>query len=75
MAENREHDGKICTVQYGILYGAGIKEHYPYGTRERNSSVFYQGSDGKDADPETTPGQIGVPRQRSSDLVRFGKFE
>jgi hypothetical protein len=60
MAENREHDGKICTVQYRILYGVGVKEHYPYGTHERNSGAFYQGTDGKDIDPETTPGQIGV---------------
>jgi hypothetical protein len=57
MAENREHEGKICTVQYGILYGAGVKEHHLCGFLRRNCSVLFQGTDSKGADPETTPGQ------------------
>jgi hypothetical protein len=38
MAENREDDGKICTVQYGILYGSGCKTAAPYGFLQRNCS-------------------------------------
>jgi hypothetical protein len=71
MAENREDDGKICTVQYGILYGSGCKAAAPYNFLQRNCSVLYQGKDGKDADQKTPAGRVGVPWQRPRDSTRF----